>query len=362
MDTGSPKKSHLKSLQSIFPAPRFLSMSRIGVDVSQGFVRHVSFEDSLKGMKLVSWGHKKISRFDPDDMSDSDMSEVKKHLSSLKSELGTSTIRVIVPDEEVYLFRITVPYVPGADLRSAVEFKLEENIPISPSDTLFEYDIISISPAGQATLSVSAVSRAFVSKMLEVFQSCGFDTVKADTEARCLARSLSSKDSEGVELIVSINAFNTSMIVAGQGKAFFSSSTPIGSSNISGAIMKSFSLSEADAEKMRKKNLSTPYADNVEFFNGILPVMASIKDEINKIISYWNTHGETHDGLGTISRVILVGEDSALTGVVKYIGTGVRVPVVLGDVWSNILSFDEYVPKITKDESLSYATVVGICF
>ncbi|HRH22886.1 MAG TPA: pilus assembly protein PilM [Candidatus Paceibacterota bacterium] len=362
MASRSKTPSHFKNLQSVFPPPRFLLMSRIGVDISNGFLRHVRFEDSLKGIKLASWGQKSTSRFDPDDISDSDRDDLKKKVIALKGELGTNTVRVVIPDDEVYLFRITIPYTEGEDLRSAVEFKLEENLPIAPADTLFEYDVISTNQAGTITLSVSAVSRAFVSKTLEFFQSCGLDPIRADTEARCLARSLSRQTAEDVELIVSISGFTTSFIIARSGKPLFSSNTPIGSKDIGQAIAKSFSLSEVEAEKMRKQNLSTPYTDNVEFLNGILPVMASLKDEINKVIVYWNTHGETHEGLGPVSRVILTGEDAALSGVVRYIGSGVSVPVVLGDVWTNILSFKEYIPKITKDESLSYGAVVGICF
>jgi Tfp pilus assembly PilM family ATPase len=44
-----------------------------------------------------------------------------------------------LPEEKAYLFTTSIPKVAQKDIRSAIEFKMEENVPIPASDLVFDF-------------------------------------------------------------------------------------------------------------------------------------------------------------------------------------------------------------------------------
>ena len=87
--------------------------------------------------------------------------------------------------------------------------------------------------------------------------------------------------------------------------------------------------------------------------------MSSLKDEINKVLAYWNSHGKK-EGIADVENIILVGRDMSMPGVVKYLDASLKVPVSTGNVWMNVMSLDAHIPTMNKEDSLDYASVIGI--
>ena len=50
-----------------------------------------------------------------------------------------------------------------------------------------------------------------------------------------------------------------------------------------------------------------------------------------------------------IEKIILCGNGSSIPGLADYLAVGLKVPVELANVWTNIMSFEEEIPIIPQD-------------
>lgn len=341
--------------KTLFPPPQFLSLHHCGIDITQGVARYIRFDDSSDGVRLKVFGQTEISRLE-NNSEKSSLENDKSVLSSVAEKLGTGFVRVVIPEDEVYLFRIKTPRVHDKELRTVIDFKLEENIPIPRTDALFEYDIIS-STEGEYLLSVSAISNEFVTKTTNLLEASGFTPVMFDTEGRSLARALSSTNN--IELVVAFNEFYTSFIVTQSGVALFSSTSPIGASDMTKSIMKGNGITEKEALKIKKEKIVNTSIEDSNLFSNIVGLMSSLKDEINKVVTYWNTHGKK-DGMPEITNIVLVGTDMVMPDAIKYLNASLKIPVAVANVWVNVFSLDVHVPEMSREESLNYAALIGV--
>jgi hypothetical protein len=80
--------------------------------------------------------------------------------------------------------------------------------------------------------------------------------------------------------------------------------------------------------------------------------------EIGRVHTYWMTRTDTHSDL---TRIMCVGRDvEALKG---ELGKGEidGIPVDHGvNVWKNAFDINDYVPGISRSESLEYAVAAGL--
>jgi Tfp pilus assembly PilM family ATPase len=61
-----------------------------------------------------------------------------------------------------------------------------------------------------------------------------------------------------------------------------------------------------------------------------------------------------------VTHAILVGGNASVRGLSEYLEGALRVPVVSGDVFTNLASRDAWIPSLDYTESLAYATAIGL--
>jgi hypothetical protein len=52
--------------------------------------------------------------------------------------------------------------------------------------------------------------------------------------------------------------------------------------------------------------------------------------------------------------------DLSLDEVLKNLEASTKLPVEMGNIWVNVFSLDQHVPEMSKEESMNYASLVGI--
>ena len=75
---------------------------------------------------------------------------------------------------------------------------------------------------------------------------------------------------------------------------------------------------------------------------------------------YWETHDSSNPEHEKINRIILCGGDANLAGLADYLQLSMKMKVENADVWINILDTKNSIPEMSFEESLSYATVIGL--
>lgn len=334
-----------KTFFKLFPPPKFLDEPYAGVDISDSAVHCIQFARGSGsfgrkgGLVIAKFGMKPIPQGIVEAGFVKDKEKLTAIVAELARELNLDRVRASLPEEEMYIFKTQVPArTDRKTMAQNVEFKLEENVPLSPANAIFYFDTVpgtEIASSGTIFASVAVAPRKVVETYLEVLNNAGLVVISFEMQARALARAFIQKNrnskpnrksnakteseiSHEALLIVHIFSGKIGMYVTYDGVACFTSTIP------------------------RGENLA-----------------ATISAEVSKIREYWAERGE---GKKEINKVILSGSDALSADLAERISPPPGTTVEVGQVWRNAFSPEEFVSPISARDSLDYAVAAGLAF
>jgi type IV pilus assembly protein PilM len=344
-------------LSKYFPAPNFLDMPYVGIDISPVCIRM---------MEIIDHPTRRVGRYaeipltTPFLITDGDHQEVKEILKKWKKEYKLEYIKATLPEEKAYLFDTEIEYTSEEKMRSSIEFSLEENVPLSGSDVLFDYRIISESEKkGFIKIAVTVLPTEVVSAYLELFHECDLQPISFLIEAQALSRALIQRGDQGTYLIVNINKTRTGVFIVSGGAVQFTSTVPIGSNDFTKTLEKELSISTTEAETLKEAQGFSRTGDN-KILPPLMNTAALFRQEIEKVYVYWNKHHTSVDATVSIQKIILSGKEALTPGFKEYFNQTLRLPIEVGNVWSNLASFDEYVPPLLLTTALNFGAAIGL--
>ncbi len=352
------RSSHF--FERYFPTPKFLRMPAYGIDFSNHSLRLIELKPTSQGIKLSRFTEKKIPEGVAYTEDFGTNEAVKKALVELKKEYHLHFVSVSIPEEKGYLFTITIPRVPHDQIRSSVELQLEENVPIPPTEVVFDFQVLNPDSHGDDLLvSVAAFPSHILERTLDLFRSVGLIVKGFYFSADGTAMSVVDKHDPKNYIIVNLGEKNTGISIVGGGVLQFTSNVNFGTELFTQAIARQLSVTKEEAAAMKKSKEKIANRDAMKkIFDGPNPG-TTLRDEINKVIGYWHSHS-AQKGLKTIDAVLLCGADAEIPGLADYLSIGLKLPVEIADVWKNTFSYSEYVPPIPRHEALNYTAAIGL--
>src|SRR5690242_12595809 len=131
----------LSRVQQLFPPPRLMSFPCVGVDISDTSLKYIQFtkEHSRDAYLAIShWGDLEIPVGAVDRGNVHDGAQLASALKEMKEKCNARYVCISLPEERAYLFETTIAAdTPEKDIRGLLEFRLEENVPLSPRDAYF---------------------------------------------------------------------------------------------------------------------------------------------------------------------------------------------------------------------------------
>jgi len=356
------KSASKKSFFDIFPTPDFLEMPYAGIDISDTSVRFVEFKKSGGKLVLGNYGEE---RFSPGIVKEGDIMDAKQLiaiLSKVKKKISTDFVKVTLPEEKVYLFKTELPpAVEDDEIREAIETRLEENVPISKNDAIFECIVLGRPPEKKdLEVLVSVYPKKVVNSYVEVLHASGMSPLSFHTRGQAIAFSVVPRNQKGTFIVLDFGHTSSLISVVKNGKVRFTSVVGIGGSSLTDAIQKYFNVSRAEAIKMKSKKYLFSAEKNDELLLLLMNAFSAMKDEINKVIIYWNSRGKIPAEEDKIKKIIMCGGDSALFGFGKYLYLELGIETEPGNIWTNVFSLEEYIPTMSFQESLDFAAATGM--
>jgi Tfp pilus assembly PilM family ATPase len=108
--------------------------------------------------------------------------------------------------------------------------------------------------------------------------------------------------------------------------------------------------------------MKSPVFASPDLFSRCANAVSVLKDEVEKILTYWRSHGGNKDRETPKmpQKIILSGRPAGVEGFASYLSSAFPLPVESGDVWQNAFSLDKYLPAIPHSESPLFAAAVGL--
>ncbi|OGZ05494.1 MAG: hypothetical protein A2845_05785 [Candidatus Lloydbacteria bacterium RIFCSPHIGHO2_01_FULL_49_22] len=344
-------------------APKFLSMPAVGFDISADALRFIELDKNRNGclevvrhatrnfpLGIISEGHVR------------DKKKLQDAIASLAKEHDLSFANISLPEEQAYLANMRIPRVSPGDLHDTIELRLEEHVPISGVDAVFDYVVVGESATKRQEnmdVVVSVLPRVVVEEYLDIFSGTGITPKAFEFESQAMARALIPHGDNGTFLVLDIGKMETNVFVAANGVVQFSASLDIGGHYLTQAIERALNVTHDEAEALKVLHGLVGGEKSDAVYHAMLPVVSDLRTRLMRHYSYWQTHHGEKVG-GNIECVFITGGGANLRGITEFLGMELAVRVTIANSWVNVCSFETYVPPLTMRESHGYSAAIGL--
>jgi type IV pilus assembly protein PilM len=343
-----------------FPTPNFLVASSFGVDISDESLKFIELKETKNGLGVGKCGEVNIPPGIIESGKIKDTKRMEEILATLRKREGVKSVRVSLPEEQVYLFQLKLEKAGLKNVKEGIELVLEEHVPIPAEDAIFDYDLVNEN-AQSLEVQVATIQESVIENYLEIFKRSEILVQSFELEAQAISRAVIKQGDMETYMIVDFGKKRTGIFIVSRGIVMFTSTLDVGGVMLVNVIAKNFNVSLEEAEKMKKQYGLERNTDNKEIFAVLLNSVSVLRDEIEKHFLYWQTHkDEEGKNNPPIKKIILCGGDSNLIGLSDYISSSMKTPVQMANVWTNIVNTENFIPEMNFKQALSFSTALGL--
>lgn len=355
--------SVLSTIQHVFPPPKYITLPNVGVDISDTSLKYVQFNRRRSrdtNLELMHWGDIDIPSGVLERGNVHDLPKLIEVLKKVKKQCHAEYVRVSLPEERAYLFETTLERsIPFKEVRGLLEFKLEENVPLSPREVYFDYDIVNLDDT-YMHVTVAVYAKEIINNYYEACRGADLIPLSFEIEAQAIARAAVRAGLPGTYMIVDFGKTRMGVGIVHKGVLMYTSTIDVGGLVMSEALRKKLGdLPESELTTLKNTQGIINSEANSTVYKALKPTLNIMKEELQTRIHYWNTRDSDPD-LRNIEKVILCGGSSNLAGLPEYLKDALSLPTDHAKVWQNAFSIETFIPPITRRYSYGYATAIGL--
>ena len=345
-----------------------------GLDISDLSLKVAQLEKKQQGFRLASYGEGELAQgiIEAGEIKDEDklVASIQKTIQQVRGKkISTRYVVAALPEEKAFVQVVQLPRMKREEMMAAIRFQAESYIPY-PIDTVY-LDFAVIPPMrnhlNHVDVLVASLPREVVDRYMLVLEKAGLAPWALEIEAIALSRAVIEKEVSPIPvLVVDIGHARTKVSIFSGYGVRFTTSLSICSQQFTDAVARALHVDEEKAEELKRQyGLYTPEdALGQEVFQAAAPVATDFIGEITKYVEYYETHAP-HQHLGSpqkkIKRIMLCGGGANLKGFPEFLMRALKIEVVVGNPWVNILSPNAHeLPLLSFPDSLSYSTVLGL--
>ncbi|MFT5832269.1 MAG: type IV pilus assembly protein PilM [Candidatus Paceibacteria bacterium] len=344
--------------------PSYIKLPSIGLDISDTSLKYVALKPgNTSNFDLVDWGNISIPNGTLSRGEVVDPKQLTAVLAECKSKTGAEFIRVSLPEERAYLFETQLKRSTTlSEMRSLLEFRLVENVPIAARDVFFDYTVLPFSSEKDRSMhiAVTAYAKETVQTYYEACLAAGLQPLSFEVEAQAMARSVVPSDMGGAVMLVDFGKTRTGIGIVYKNTLLYTSTIDMGGNQLSTALRKQLG-DKPESELTHLKNTEGLIhgAESSLVHDALMTTVSVIKDELATQMQYWHMRtGSDKDR--RLQKIILCGGSANLKGLPAYFTESLGVETARGNVWTNTFSLDDFIPPIDQRHSYGYATAVGL--
>lgn len=336
-----------------------------GLDIGSNLIKAVSLARSgdtylLESVAVMSSTSKGMTSEATSDLLQ--LSEtIKKMLA--QANIKISLAAVSIPESQVYTKVIEMPDLSERELSAALEFEMEQYIPLPLDQVRTDWEILGRSngeaggEAGKKVIDVMLVAAPLLTlaKYEKLMEMAGLKAEVIETEIVSVHRALLPLFINGPStIIVHIGSSTSSVAIVKEARIKTVFSIALGGAAITRAISLDLGIDLTSAENYKKAYGLSKDAFEGKIGKSLTPILESITGDIKKAILSFREKNNNEE----IKQVILSGGTALLPGIDAYFTNTLGSQVVLGNCFSayNITN----IPNELQIEAPSYNVVVGL--
>jgi len=324
--------SVLESILNSFPVPNYLSFRSVGIDISPKAIRVLSLKKHNEGLLPEFYDERIFEKECPVLQNDEDVKlcdELRSILKDIQEKYEIQFATVSLPEVKTYIFKTTIPEEALSSVDDALAVKIQENVPLDTDKIVYDYAIPRKNRSGgDVEVVVTVFPKNVIAAYTKLLDEVGIIAVAFESESQSIARSVINKEDVSPYLLMNLGYSQINLAIVESNVVSYTSSL-------------SYSPEDLIADKKGSEAIE-------------------LKRKINQLLVYWFTNKRDGNADNKITTAIITGPHATNQDIVQYLEESAHIVVQTANVWKNCFSLDAFVPEIPRDESLSYATAVGL--
>jgi len=344
--------------KKLITAPNYISLNPVGIEINDESIRYIEFDNDGGNLSLKNFGNIRLDKGIIKEGEISNKTALAEIISQLKNKFSTNLIRLAVPEEKTFIFNTQIPKVTDKEIKQAVEFKLEENVPFKADEVFFEYKKIeNIKDKNNLYINVTVIPKKTIAEFSDFFESQKLYPISFELDSIMVAKSVIPKNDKRNYIILNIKEDLTVISYISNNVVRFTSTIQIGKNTMDEKLFQE-AKNNGNINMLSQQDTS-PVKDGTYL---LLSVFADIKSEIEKFNEYIESVMDNKKTTleNNVHKIILCGSGSTTLGLLNYMTQELKTEVALANVWTNIFDLEQEIPKIKFNDSLDFPTSIGL--
>jgi len=328
-----------------------------GIDIGQRALKALklqAFGDQLQAVAFDIVEHPRILSDPEANRPELIKSALEKFLS--RNSVVGSDVCVAVPGQSSFTRFVKLPPVDIKKIPEIVRFEAEQQIPFAIEDVIWRWQTFHDPDSPDIEVGIFAMKREDIGNVLDYFSAVEIDVDVVQMAPLALYNFMAydgQASEQGATLLADIGADKTDLVVS-DGPRIWTRTIQIGGNNFTEALVKSFKLSFAKAEKLKRTAASSKYARQI--FQAMRPVFADLVQELQRSVGYYTSlHRDAR-----FRRLVGLGNGFRLPGLQKFLEQNLSIPVVRVDSYGKLSPAAGVNTPVFTDNVLSFAVSYGL--
>ncbi len=342
-----------------FAPPKYLALPTAGIDISTSSIKSVRLAEHPHGLEVADFDELALPKGAVENGEIIKVEPVIEVLKTLVKKRGIRAAHISLPESKSYLFEAKVSGNTEEEWRAGIERRIDELVPLPPASITF--DIVPLHKVGNEMLVVGVgYATRVIEHLLSILDDAHIEPHSLGSETFAGARALLPPRTNETVMIVDIGKTTTKIVIAEQRLPRFATTLEVGGDALTNAVEKYFKVDEKEARRVKIEHGIVSSAGNDEYLSAMLSTVSVIREEVKRRLDYWQTHSVTASDSSPVSRVVLVGGNATVRGLPEYFAGALKVPITLGDVFTNLAPRNVWLPGVDHAQSFAYTTAIGL--
>lgn len=309
-----------------------------GLDIGSSAVKALQLSEGAKGYTLESFA---IVELPPDAIGEGMIKDPPVVVDAIKEVVGKAGIKtketvIAVSGRELIMKKIQLPKVSPKELGDAILLEAEHHINLPIDEVYVDHQIVGQPPgqAGMMDVMLVAVKKTKINEYVAVVEESGLTPVIVDVDAFALQNQYEVNTIDaGAEAValVDIGASIMKTNVVRGGASLFARDIAFGGNNYTRAISQRLNVPPDKAEAA-KRGEEVPGVRWDDLVPSLEAVSRDLSLEIQRTFDYFASTAESE----RISRIVLSGGCSRLSGIDEFLSSSWGIPVEVVKPFQNV--------------------------
>ncbi len=271
------------------------------------------------------------------------------------NDLSKDKVVVSVPGQHTLARFTKLPPVQPKRIPDIVRYEAEQQIPFDMDEVIWDYHTFQQEGMPDVEVGIFAMKRELIREHLLHFEQAGVEPIAVQSGPLAVYNmahfdGLLAKETT---ILLDVGAENTDLIIATP-DSLWTRTVAIGGNSFTEALVKSFKLSFAKAENLKRTAATSKYARQI--FQAMRPIFADLVQELQRSIGYYSTNRRDTK----VEKVVCLGNAFLLPGLQKYLQQNLGMPVEKPETLKNAVPSAVLSQEAFREQILGYSVACGL--